>query len=134
MKWRCSAQAGGLKRSKFCLFLVVLPVRCIFNVSPRFYFRRQAFCFLPLAAILGSIPHDFLFSCGRLYGLILPEGLYGLILPEGLYRNSCGREKLNLLKGEYTVCRKLVALLTCLFSSLHKMIVLTWSQDGVLNS
>jgi hypothetical protein len=31
---------------------VVFPVRCIPSVSPRFSFRRLAFCFLPLAAIL----------------------------------------------------------------------------------
>jgi hypothetical protein len=27
VKWRCSAQAGGVEGSKFCLFLVVLPAR-----------------------------------------------------------------------------------------------------------
>jgi hypothetical protein len=40
---------------KFCLFSVVLPVRCISSTSPRFYFRRHASCFLPLAAILESL-------------------------------------------------------------------------------
>jgi hypothetical protein len=54
MKWRCSAQAGGVEGSKFCLFLVVFPVRCISSVSPRFYFRRHVFCSLPLATILES--------------------------------------------------------------------------------
>jgi hypothetical protein len=38
--------------SKFCLFSMVFPVRCISSISPRFYFRRHAFCFLPLSAIL----------------------------------------------------------------------------------
>jgi hypothetical protein len=38
--------------SKFFLFSVVFPVRCISSISPRFYFRRHTFCFLPLAAIL----------------------------------------------------------------------------------
>jgi hypothetical protein len=60
VKWRCSVQAGGVEGSKFCLFLVIFPVRCISSVSPRFYFRRHAFCFLPLAAILElkkSYPH-----------------------------------------------------------------------------
>jgi hypothetical protein len=52
MKWRCSAQAGGVEGSKFCLFCVVFPVMCISSISPRFYFRRHAFCFLPLASIL----------------------------------------------------------------------------------
>jgi hypothetical protein len=52
MKWRCSVQAGGVDESKFCLFSVVLPVRSISSISPRFYFKRHAFCFLPLATIL----------------------------------------------------------------------------------
>jgi hypothetical protein len=51
MKWRFSAQAGGVEGSKFCLFLVVLPARCVSSISPRFHYRRHAFCFL-LAAIL----------------------------------------------------------------------------------
>jgi hypothetical protein len=51
VKWRCSVQAGGVEGSKFCFFSVVFPVRCISRISARFYFRRHAFCFLPLAAI-----------------------------------------------------------------------------------
>jgi hypothetical protein len=54
MKWRCSAPAGGVEGSKFCLFLVVLPARCVASISPRFHYRRHTFCFLPLAAILES--------------------------------------------------------------------------------
>jgi hypothetical protein len=54
VKWRCSAQTGGVEGSTFCLFSVALPARCVFSVSPRFYFRRHTFCFLPLAAILES--------------------------------------------------------------------------------
>jgi hypothetical protein len=54
MKWRCYVQAGGVEESHFCLFLVIFPVRFISSVSPRFYFRRHAFSFLPLAAILES--------------------------------------------------------------------------------
>jgi hypothetical protein len=54
VKWGCYAWAGGVEESKFCLFLVIFPVRCISSVSPRFYFRKHAFCFLPLAAILES--------------------------------------------------------------------------------
>jgi hypothetical protein len=45
MKWRFSVPAGGVERSKLCLFS---------SVSPRFHYRRLAFCFLPLAAILES--------------------------------------------------------------------------------
>jgi hypothetical protein len=54
VKWRCYAWAGGVEESKFCFFSVFFPVRCISSISPRFYFRRHAFCFLPLAAILES--------------------------------------------------------------------------------
>jgi hypothetical protein len=54
VKWRCYAQAGGVEESKFCLFSVVFHVRCISSISPRFYFRKHAFCFLPLATILES--------------------------------------------------------------------------------
>jgi hypothetical protein len=46
--------AGGVEGSKFCLFLVLFPVRYVSSVSPRFHYRRHAFCFLPLAAILES--------------------------------------------------------------------------------
>jgi hypothetical protein len=56
---RCSAQAGGVEGSKFCLFSVALPARCVFSISPRFHFRRHAFCFLPLAAILESLNLTF---------------------------------------------------------------------------
>jgi hypothetical protein len=56
VKWGCYAQAGGVEESKFCLFSVVFPVRCISSISPRFYFRKHAFCFLPLAVILESLP------------------------------------------------------------------------------
>jgi hypothetical protein len=59
VKWRCSAQAGGVEESKFCLFSVVFPVRCFSSISPRFYFKRHIFCFLPLAAILESHPCCF---------------------------------------------------------------------------
>jgi hypothetical protein len=59
VKWRFSALAGGVKGSKFCLFSVVLPARCVSSVSPRFHCRRLAICFLPLATILES-PYVFL--------------------------------------------------------------------------
>jgi hypothetical protein len=34
---------------------VVFPVRCLSSVSPRFCFRKHAFCALPLATILESL-------------------------------------------------------------------------------
>jgi hypothetical protein len=52
VEWGCYAQAGGVEESEFCLFSVVFPAKCISSVSPRFYFKKHAFCFLPLAAIL----------------------------------------------------------------------------------
>jgi hypothetical protein len=48
--------AGGVEGSKFCLFLVTLPAKCVSSISSRFHYRRLAFCFLPLAAILESPP------------------------------------------------------------------------------
>jgi hypothetical protein len=59
VKWRCYAAAGDVEESKFCLFWVFFPVRCISSISPRFYFRKHAFWFLPLAAILESLMGDF---------------------------------------------------------------------------
>jgi hypothetical protein len=59
VEWGCYAQARGVEESKFCLFSVVFPVMCISSVSPRFYFRKHALCFLPLATILES-PRSFL--------------------------------------------------------------------------
>jgi hypothetical protein len=60
MQWECYMWAGGVEESKFCLFSVVFPVRCISSVSPRFYFRWHAFCCLPLAAILESASFIFI--------------------------------------------------------------------------
>jgi hypothetical protein len=38
---------------------VIMPAKCVSSVSPRFHYRRLAFCFLPLAAILESVPSPF---------------------------------------------------------------------------
>jgi hypothetical protein len=46
--------AGGVERSKFCLFSVILPAKCVSNISPRFHYRRLTFFLLPLATILES--------------------------------------------------------------------------------
>jgi hypothetical protein len=61
VKWRFSAPAGGVEGSKFCLFSVVLPARCVSSISPRFHYRRHVFYFLPLAAILESSGSPFFF-------------------------------------------------------------------------
>jgi hypothetical protein len=55
MEWGCYVWVGGMEESEFCLFLVVFPERCISSISPRFYFRKHAFCFLPLVTILESL-------------------------------------------------------------------------------
>jgi hypothetical protein len=54
VKWECYTWVGGVEQSKFCLFSVTFPVRCISSVSPRFYSRKHAFCFLPLVTIMES--------------------------------------------------------------------------------
>jgi hypothetical protein len=54
VKWRFFAPAGDVEASKLCLFSVFMPAKCVSSVSPRFHYRRVAFCFLPLAAILES--------------------------------------------------------------------------------
>jgi hypothetical protein len=33
-----------------------MPAKCVSSVSPRFHYRRVAFCFLPLATILEFPP------------------------------------------------------------------------------
>jgi hypothetical protein len=59
MEWGCYVWAGDVEVLEFYLFLVVFPARCISSISPRFYFRRHSFCFLPLVTILESL--DFVF-------------------------------------------------------------------------
>jgi hypothetical protein len=36
-----------------------MPAKCVSSVSPRFHYRRLAFCFLPLAAILEFLYQTF---------------------------------------------------------------------------
>jgi hypothetical protein len=59
VKWRFSAPAGDVEGSKLCLFLVIMPAKCVSSVSPRFHYKRVAFCFLPLAAILEFLSLEF---------------------------------------------------------------------------
>jgi hypothetical protein len=68
VKWRFSAPAGGVEGSKFCLFSVIMPAKCVSSVSPRFHYRRLAFCFLPLAAILESPPQLLTYGKARELG------------------------------------------------------------------
>jgi hypothetical protein len=44
-----------VEESKFCLFSVIMPAKCISSIFPRFHYRRLTFCFLPLATILESL-------------------------------------------------------------------------------
>jgi hypothetical protein len=66
VKWRLSALAGSVEGSKLCLLSVIMPAKCVSGISPRFHYRRPAFCFLPLAAIL-EIPMPSFFSLVALY-------------------------------------------------------------------
>jgi hypothetical protein len=61
VEWGCYAQAGGVEESEFCPLLVVFPARHISSVSPGFYFRKHAFCFLPLVTILENPWNTFKF-------------------------------------------------------------------------
>jgi hypothetical protein len=72
VKWRFSAPAGGVEGSKLFLFSVIVPAKCVSSISPRFHYRRLAFCFLPLATILES-PRlaDLVWRSLRLQGLWL---------------------------------------------------------------
>jgi hypothetical protein len=72
VKWRFSAPAGDVEGSKLCLFLVIMPAKCVSRVSPRFHYRRFAFCFLPLAAILES-QDKILEETKKSPGLDLPD-------------------------------------------------------------
>jgi hypothetical protein len=54
VKWGFSVPAGGVEGSKLCLFSVIMPAKCVSSLSPRFHYRRLAFCFLLLADILES--------------------------------------------------------------------------------
>jgi hypothetical protein len=55
-------QAGDVEGSKLCLFSVIMPTKCVSGISPRFHYRRLAFCFLPLATILESCDYTLLCS------------------------------------------------------------------------
>jgi hypothetical protein len=70
VRWRFSAPAGDVEGSKLCLFSVIKPAKCVSSVSPRFHYRRVAFCFLPLATILES-PSIFLTVVTMLYNISL---------------------------------------------------------------
>jgi hypothetical protein len=60
VKWRCSAPAGGVKESKFCLFLVVLPARCLQRLS-KISLQEARFLLPPSSCHLGISTH-FYFS------------------------------------------------------------------------
>jgi hypothetical protein len=42
--------------SKLCHFSVIMPAKCVSSISPRFHYRKFAFCFLPLATIWNPPP------------------------------------------------------------------------------
>jgi hypothetical protein len=55
VKWIFPAPAGGVEGSKLRLFSVIMPAKCVSSISPRFHYRRLAFCFLPLPAIFPKL-------------------------------------------------------------------------------
>jgi hypothetical protein len=83
VKWRFSAPAGDVEGSKLCLFSVIMPAKCVSSVSPRFHYRRVAFCFLPLAAILEFSPFHLLVT------LLSPRGGVSSFCPVRFCSNSC---------------------------------------------
>jgi hypothetical protein len=66
VKWRYSVPTGGVEGSKLHLFSVIMPAKCVSSVSPRFHYRRLAFCFLPLSAIL-ECPYDLAIPLPGIY-------------------------------------------------------------------
>jgi hypothetical protein len=82
VEWGCYAQAGVVEeseKSEFCLFSVVFSAKCFSSISPRFYFKKHAVCFLPLVTILES--PDFFF---QLFVTFLVEVIHILCLFLGI--------------------------------------------------
>jgi hypothetical protein len=52
--WGFYAQAGGVEVSEFCLLLVVFSCQVYLQHLSKSYFRKHAFCILPVVAILES--------------------------------------------------------------------------------
>jgi hypothetical protein len=89
VEWGWYAQAEGVEVSEFCLFLVVFPARCISSISPRFYFRKHAFCFLPIVAILESSSPTFLNTETSLMWLLISCGLiFQRSMPRLMFRTD----------------------------------------------
>jgi hypothetical protein len=86
------AWAGGVEESEesqFCLFSVVF---FLYGVSPRFYFRKHAFCFLPLVAILES-PNNFFLVVLR----IKPRASHMLSMHSTTELHPCGEQIMRIL-------------------------------------
>jgi hypothetical protein len=66
-----------------------MPAKCVSSVSPRFHYRRLAFCFLPLAAILE-------FPQGLFWFMVLSGSLHGCLTPH-VDRSSLPLETLEEL-------------------------------------
>jgi hypothetical protein len=102
VKWRFSVPAGGVEGSNFCLFSVALPARCASSVSPRFHYRRHAFCFLPLAAILEILPMSHILKVT----IFFVTGDYTLkINLEDFEKNSCYAQYKTFKVGDEKVLK-----------------------------
>jgi hypothetical protein len=95
VEWGCYAGAVDVEVSEFCLFLMVFPTRPISSISPRFYFRKHAFCFLPLVAFLESL---LKFSVIIFFNAYLPFPLFfGIPIVNMLLCNSISQASVALI-------------------------------------
>jgi hypothetical protein len=65
---------------------VIMPAKCVSSIAPRFHYRRLAFCFLPLAAILASLILTFVLSFCSTAENILFQGLNSCLY---FFNQSC---------------------------------------------
>jgi hypothetical protein len=77
VEWGCYVWAKGVEVSEFCLFLLVFLASCISSISPRFYFRKHAFCLLPLVTILPLV-----LALGYTKHIIISCHIFGLRFPD----------------------------------------------------
>jgi hypothetical protein len=63
-----------------------MPAKCVSSVSPRFHYRRLAFCFLPLAAILES-PIDSIYNKSALITITKIDDTNKIHLKIGAHHN-----------------------------------------------
>jgi hypothetical protein len=80
VRWRFSALTGDVEGSKLCLFSVIMPAKCVSSVSPRFHYRRVAFCFLPLDQVIKFFEYTHTYTCIHTYTYIYSMPLIDLCM------------------------------------------------------